>query len=79
MIELETYAAGVRDRNRILEPSPGLEAGPGLRYKVDSDHEIVCLELDDPTITFCEIRGIFSDPGLEVRFAGAIPPKPSGA
>src|SRR5437016_1525846 len=56
MIELEVYAAGVRDLNKILELDHQLEAVPGLRYKVDSNHDIVYLELDEPTITFRELR-----------------------
>ena len=73
MIELEVYAAGVRDLNKILELDHQLETVPGLRYKVDSNHDIVYLELDEPTITFREIRGIFLKLGLEPRFVGAIP------
>ena len=75
MIELEVYAAGVRDLNKILELDHQLEAVPGLRYKVDSNHDIVYLELDEPTITFREIRGIFLKLGLEPRFVGAVPPE----
>ena len=76
MIELEVYAAGVRDLNKILELDHELEAVPGLRYKVDSNHDIVYLELDEPpAITFREIRGIFVKLGLEPRFVGAIPPE----
>ena len=75
MIELEVYAAGVRDLNKILELDHQLEAVPGLRYKVDSNHDIVYLELDEPTITVREIRGIFLKLGLEPRFVGAIPPE----
>ena len=61
MIELEVYAAGVRDLNKILELDHQLEAVPGLRYKVDSNHDIVYLELDEPNITFREIRAIFRE------------------
>lgn len=74
MIELEVYAAGVRDWNKILELNHQLEAVPGLRYKVDSNHDIVYLELDEPTITVREIRSVFSTLGLEPRFVGEIPP-----
>ena len=75
MIELEVYAAGVRDLNKILELDHQLEAVAGLRYKVDSNHDIVYLELDGPTITVREIRNIFSKLGLEPRFVGEIPPE----
>ena len=76
MIELEVYAAGVRDLNKILELDHELEAVAGLRYKVDSNHDLVYLEFDDePAITFREIRAIFRRLGLDPRFVGAIPPE----
>jgi len=75
MIELEVYAAGLRDLNKILELDHELEAIPGLRYKVDSNQDIVYLELEEPTITFREIRPIFKKLGLDPRFIGAIPPE----
>ena len=76
MIELEVYAAGVRDLNKILELDHELETISGLRYKVDSNHDLVYLEMDDePAIGFREIRAIFRKLGLEPRFVGAIPPE----
>ncbi|HJT82636.1 MAG TPA: hypothetical protein VJ719_15675 [Chthoniobacterales bacterium] len=76
MIELEVYAAGVRDLNKILELDHELEAVTGMRYKIDSNHDLVYLEIDDePTITFREIRAIFRRLGFEPRFVGAIPPE----
>jgi hypothetical protein len=75
MIELEVYAAGLRDLNKVLELDHQLEAIPGLRYKVDSNHDIVYLELDEPTITFREIRAMFKKLDLDPRFIGAIPPE----
>lgn len=76
MIELEVYAAGVRDLNKILELDHELETIAGLRYKIDSNHDLVYLELDEePTITFREIRAIFRKLGLDARFIGAIPPE----
>ena len=73
MIELEVYAAGMRDLNKILELDHQLEAIPGLRYKVDSNHDLVYLELEEPTISFREIRAIFRKLGLDPHFIGAIP------
>jgi len=75
MIELEVYAAGVRDLNRILELDHQLEAVAGLRYKVDSNHDLVYLELDEPIITLREIRALFRKLGLEPRFVGSVPPE----
>jgi len=75
MLELEVYAAGLRDLNKILELDRELEAIPGLRYKVDSNHNIVYLEMDEPTITLREIRGILRKLRLDPRFIGAVPPE----
>ena len=75
MIELEVYAAGVRDLNKILELDRQLEAVSGLRYKVDSNHDLVYLELEEATITLREIRAIFRKLELEPRFVGAVPPE----
>jgi hypothetical protein len=73
MIELEVYAAGVRELHKILELEHELEAVTGLRYKVDSNHDLVYLELDEPTVTLRQIRAIFRRLGLEPRFVGAVP------
>jgi hypothetical protein len=73
MIELEVYAAGVRSLEKILELDHEFETVPGLRYKVDSNHDIVYLEFDEPTFTIQEIRGIFRKLGLEARIVGSIP------
>ena len=73
MLELEVYAAGLRDLDKILELDHQLASIPGLRYKVDRNHDLVYFELDQPTITFREIRAIFRKLGLDPRFIGAVP------
>jgi hypothetical protein len=73
VLELEVYAAGVRDLNKILELDIELEAIPGLHYKVDRNHDIVYMELEAPTVSFREIRSIFRKLGLDPKFVGAIP------
>ncbi len=73
MLELEVYAAGVRDLNKILELDHELEPIDGLRYKVDRNHDLVYLELDAPTVTVRDLRAIFRKLELEPRFVGAIP------
>jgi len=73
VLELEVYAAGVRDLNKILELDIELEAVHGLRYKVDRNHDIVYMELEEPSVTFREIRSIFRKLELEPKFVGAIP------
>ena len=73
MIEVEVYASGVRKLEKILELDHELEAAPGLRYKVDSNHDIVYLEFDEPIYTIHEIRGVFRKLGLEPKIVGMIP------
>jgi Zn-dependent M32 family carboxypeptidase len=73
MIELEVYAAGVRSLEKILELDRELETVPGLRYKIDSNHDIVYLEFDEPTLTVQEVRSIFRKLSLEARIVGSIP------
>ena len=73
MLELEVYAAGLSDLDKILELDQQLTAIPGLRYKVDRNHNLVYFELDEPTITVREIRAIFRKLSLDPRFIGAIP------
>jgi len=73
MLELEVYAAGVRDLHKILELDHELETIAGLRYKVDRNHDLVYLELEEPTVTFRDLRTIFRKLNLEPRFVGAIP------
>lgn len=75
MLELEVYAAGVRDLNKIMELDHELGALAGLRYKVDANHDLVYLEMEEPSVSVREIRASFRKLGLEPRFVGAIPPE----
>jgi len=75
MVELEIYAAGVRNSDKILELGRELEAFPGLRYKVDSNHDIVYLEADTPVFTLQDIRSAFMRLGLAPKIVGTIPPE----
>ena len=73
MIELEVYAAGLRQLDKILELDRELGAVPGLRYKVDRNHDLVYFEIEDPALTLREVRAMFHKIDLEPRFVGAIP------
>ena len=75
MIELEIYAAGVRDMKMILELDHLLETMPGLRYKIDRNHDIVYFEADEPVASVKEILAVFRQVGLEPRIVGAVPPE----
>jgi len=74
-MEMEVYAAGLRDLNKILELEHQVGAIAGLRYKVDSNNDLVYPELDKPTLNVREIRAIFLRLGLDPRFVGATPPE----
>ena len=73
MIDLEIYAAGVRNLEKILELNLEFESVPGLRYKVDSNHDIVYLEFAEPSLTIKEIQSVFRKLGLEPRVVGPVP------
>ncbi len=79
MIELEVYAAGLRNIDKILELDHQLETIPGLRYKVDRSHDLVYLEMEEAGITLRELRAMFRKIGLEPRFWARLscsPPTP---
>ncbi|MDB6151864.1 MAG: hypothetical protein JWL90_317 [Chthoniobacteraceae bacterium] len=73
MIELEIYAAGVRNLEKILALDLEFEGVAGLRYKVDSNHDIVYLEMEEATLSLQEVRAVFRKLNLEPRIVGAIP------
>ena len=73
MIELEVYAAGVRTMDKILELERELEVLAGLRYKVDVNHDVVYMELDQPTVSLQQVKEIFQHAGLDAKFVGSIP------
>jgi hypothetical protein len=75
MFEVEIYARGLREMGNILELDRQLVETAGLRYKVDTNHDIVYLEFDEPTLSIREIRTIFLKLGLEPLIIGAIPPE----
>jgi len=73
MIELEVYAAGVLDPDKILELEHALEVFVGLRYKIDVNHDVVYMELDQPTANLQELKDLFLRVGLEPKFVGSVP------
>ncbi len=75
MIELEVYAAGIRNLEKILELDHELEAIPGMHYKVDSNHDIVYMEFEAPNFTITALKSIFSKLGLDAKIVGNIPPE----
>jgi hypothetical protein len=73
MIEVEIYAMGIRALGKILELDHALETVPHLRYKVDSNHDIVYFDFTEPTLTIDEIHAIFRNLGLNPRIVGSVP------
>lgn len=70
MISLEVYAAGLRAPDKLMGLDLELGAIPSLRYKVDTLHDVVFLETEDPAISLEGIRSIFNKLGLQARFIG---------
>ena len=73
MIELEVYAVGLRESDNILKIGHQLEALPGVRYQVDSNHDIVYFEMDEPIVTLSQLSDAIRRVGLEPRFVGEVP------
>ncbi len=67
------YAAGLRELDKILELDRELETVAGMHYKVDRNHDLVYLQMEEAVITLPELRSMFRRIGLEPRFIGAIP------
>lgn len=70
MVELEIYARGVRAQDKLLGLDLELGAYSGLRYKVDTHHDIIFLESDNAAISLEEIGSIFRKLDLEALFVG---------
>lgn len=75
MIELEVYAAGVRQPQKMMALALELDAIPGLRYKVDTNHDIVYMEFSGQAPTLTGLKSVFSKGGLEAKFVGQMPPE----
>lgn len=73
MIELEVYAAGIRDHAKIMELYHELETVPGANHKVDPNHDIVYFSFEEPVLSIQDIRLLFRRLGLEPRIVGTVP------
>ncbi|PAZ00074.1 MAG: hypothetical protein CAK90_07345 [Spartobacteria bacterium AMD-G4] len=75
MIELEIYAAGVRQPEKMLGLALELDVIPNLCYKIDTNHDIVYMEFsrDVPSVT--NLEALFLKLGLEALLVGQPPPK----
>lgn len=75
MVEVEVYAAGVRTPEKLMGLALELEAISGLRYKVDTNHDIVYMEFTSHVPDGDSIRSIFRRIDLESKFVGQVPPE----
>ncbi|MEM7144202.1 MAG: hypothetical protein AAF591_03640 [Verrucomicrobiota bacterium] len=73
MIDLQVYAPGLREGDHIVRLGHVLETRPSVRYKVDTNHDMVYFEFDEPTMTLSEVREAFQQLGLRPRLVGTIP------
>lgn len=74
MIELEVYAKGLRLESTLMALHGQMDLLPHIRYKIDTHHDLVYFEVDDPaTTTLRELTGIFDEIGLTPRLVGQIP------
>lgn len=73
MVELEVYARGVRAPEKMMGLALELDTLPGLRYKVDTNHDIVYMEFSEAAPTVSGLKSLFSKAGLDAKFVGALP------
>ncbi len=75
MVELEVYAAGLRVPEKMMALAFELDEMPGLRYKVDTNHDIVYMEFSEEAPTVDGLESVFRKAGLEAQFVGRMPPE----
>jgi hypothetical protein len=75
MIELEVYAAGVRNPDKMMALALELDGIAGLRYKVDTNHDIVYMEFSAQPPSAAGLQAVFLKTGLEAKFVGQLPPE----
>ena len=77
MVEVEVYAAGVRTPEKMMGLALELEAVAGLRYKVDTSHDIVYMEFNEKVLDAEALQSLFRRISLEANFVGQLPPEVS--
>jgi hypothetical protein len=75
MSELEIYAAGVRQPEKMLGLALELDVIPNLCYKVDTNHDIVYMEFGGGVPSVGTLESIFTKLGLRALFVGQLPPE----
>jgi hypothetical protein len=74
MIEIEIYAPGLRREDSLLHFRSQMDLLPHVRYKVDTHHDVVYYEIDDPTTVTPEaLMEPFTVANLQPRLIGQLP------
>jgi hypothetical protein len=73
MIEVEVYAAGVRQPDKIMGLALELDVIPNLRYKVDTKHDVIFMEFGGEMPPVDSLESVFRKIDLEPRFIGPLP------
>jgi hypothetical protein len=73
MTEVEVYAAGVRQPEKMLGLALELDDIPSLRYKVDTNHDIVYMVFGGEVPTLGALESLFRKISLVPRFVGQVP------
>ncbi len=77
MVEVEIYAAGVRAPEKMMALALELDTLAGIRYKVDTNHDIVYMEFGGKSPELASLIALFTKAGLNAKFVGALPPEVS--
>jgi hypothetical protein len=73
MNEVEIYAPGVRQPDKIMGLNLELDGIPNLRYKVDTNHDIVYMEFGGEVPSLDTLESFFRKIDLEPRLVGLLP------
>lgn len=73
MVELEVYAAGLRHPDKLMGLTLELDNIPGLRYKIDTNHDIAYLEFNQTPLPLADISSMFTKLELDPKFVGTLP------
>ena len=79
MIEVEIYALGVRQPEKMLGLALELDVIPNLHYKVDTNHDIVYMEFGGEVPAIETLESFFRKIDLEPRLVGQLPQQGNSA
>lgn len=77
MVELEIYAAGLHNPDKMMGLALELDSVTGLRYKVDTNHDLVYMEFSGDPLNLNDLKSMFRKAGLDSKFVGPLPPEVS--